>query len=242
LESCRLRRCFNGLSWRRRRALSQTSVLQSPDCETRCCLQSALSRGRRSVSARVRFLRFLRPTSARSSSKVGGGGSSSGKRRRLPGAVPHAVGTGPASATMDGSGSRGGSVGARPPGTRATQCCRLTELEKQIEIGQAELQINQGALDDLRVRVLLFALVGPAPRTSGATTAAGLCSNECRLQKSLEGDRDQASQTALAQAALPHDLTALDESSFWLRYWLFAGSAATKGAGAASNQDRCEAG
>jgi hypothetical protein len=64
----------------------------------------------------------------------------------------------------------------------ATQCCRLTELEKQIETGQAELQINQGALDDLRVRVLLFALVGPAPRTSGATTAAGLCSNDavCR--------------------------------------------------------------
>ena len=38
---------------------------------------------------------------------------------------------------------------------------RLAELEKQIEVGRAEMQIREGALDDLRVRPIVLLISAP---------------------------------------------------------------------------------
>jgi hypothetical protein len=38
---------------------------------------------------------------------------------------------------------------------------RLAELEKQIEDGRAEMQIREGALDDLRVRPIVLFISAP---------------------------------------------------------------------------------
>ena len=174
-ELRRLRRCFNGLSWSRRRPLFRTSVLQSPNCEARCGIALSIeSRAPNLYLHASSICPVARPTSARTSLKIGGGSSSSGKRRRSPGqrsSVPItaadfdtpvcAEGAGSSDPlSLDRSRSRVGSIlGARELlSWHAVQrnVCRLAELEKQVQIGQAELEINQGALDEIRVRVLGF--------------------------------------------------------------------------------------
>lgn len=44
---------------------------------------------------------------------------------------------------------------------------RLAELEKQIEVGRAEMQIREGALDDLRVRPIVRLVSAPLAPAGG---------------------------------------------------------------------------
>ena len=73
---------------------------------------------------------------------------------------------------------------------------RLVELEKQIEVGRAEMQIREGALDDLRVRPIVLLISAPGSRRRPKAEAADSirCTERTGafwLQRSLEGDRDE---------------------------------------------------